>query len=204
MHARFPTLIFQDGVVVTDDSRCGRHCALFQGVYLSGTSLGDYSYIQAGSVSSNADIGPFCSIGPGVSIGLSAHPTTMLSTSPVFYDPRQPLPEFLTDRVRFEASASRTEIGADVWIGQGALLKAGVRIGVGAVVGAGAVVTRNVESYQIVAGNPARFIRARFPADLAAALVASRWWERNAVTLRGLAASYGDPAAFLTALERVQ
>jgi maltose O-acetyltransferase len=51
------------------------------------------------------------------------------------------------------------EIGADVWIGGGAIILPGVRIGDGAIVGAGAVVTRDVEAGATVAGNPARPLR---------------------------------------------
>nr|WP_284507171.1 acyltransferase [Caballeronia sp. ATUFL_M2_KS44] len=47
------------------------------------------------------------------------------------------------------------------WIGARAIICPGVRIGEGAVVGAGAVVTRDVEPYTIVGGNPARFIKER-------------------------------------------
>lgn len=50
----------------------------------------------------------------------------------------------------------------DVWIGSRAIILAGVTIGRGAVVAAGAVVTRSVEPYAIVAGNPARMIRKRW------------------------------------------
>jgi acetyltransferase-like isoleucine patch superfamily enzyme len=51
-------------------------------------------------------------------------------------------------------------IGDDVFIGTGATILKGTRIGDGAVVGAGAVVSGTVEPGQIVAGNPARPIRA--------------------------------------------
>jgi acetyltransferase-like isoleucine patch superfamily enzyme len=47
------------------------------------------------------------------------------------------------------------------WIGAGACVLQGRQIGMGAVVGAGAVVTRDVEPFSIVAGNPARFMRWR-------------------------------------------
>ncbi len=52
-------------------------------------------------------------------------------------------------------------IGDRVWIAYRAIILPGVTIGEGAVVGAGSVVTKDVESYTIVAGNPARFIKKR-------------------------------------------
>ena len=50
----------------------------------------------------------------------------------------------------------------DVWIGARATICSGVTIGQGAIIGAGAVVTKDVEPYSIVAGNPAKLIRYRF------------------------------------------
>ncbi len=52
-------------------------------------------------------------------------------------------------------------IGDRVWIGYRAIVLPGVTIGEGAVVGAGAVVTKDVEPFAIVAGNPARKIGQR-------------------------------------------
>lgn len=70
-----------------------------------------------------------------------------------------------------------TVIGHDVWIGHGALILPGVQICSGAIIGAGAVVTRNVAPYSIVAGNPARLIRLRFPPETAARLLGLAWWD---------------------------
>jgi maltose O-acetyltransferase len=47
-----------------------------------------------------------------------------------------------------------------VWIGGGAIILPGVNIGEGAVVAAGAVVNRDVAPYTLVAGQPARLIKA--------------------------------------------
>jgi maltose O-acetyltransferase len=49
----------------------------------------------------------------------------------------------------------------DVWIGSGAIIFPGVSIGRGAVIGAGAVVTKNVQAYEIMVGNPARKLKSR-------------------------------------------
>ena len=52
-------------------------------------------------------------------------------------------------------------IGNRVWIGYRAIVLPGITIGEGAVVGAGAVVTKDVEPFSIMAGNPARKIGER-------------------------------------------
>ncbi|MFT5786616.1 MAG: maltose O-acetyltransferase [Ascidiaceihabitans sp.] len=49
-------------------------------------------------------------------------------------------------------------IGADVWIGGGAIIMPGVTIGDAAIVGAGSVVTRDVHAGVTVVGNPARVL----------------------------------------------
>jgi acetyltransferase-like isoleucine patch superfamily enzyme len=50
-------------------------------------------------------------------------------------------------------------IGADVWVGGGAIILPGVTIGDGTVIGAGSVVTRSLPSRVVAAGNPCRVIR---------------------------------------------
>lgn len=68
-------------------------------------------------------------------------------------------------------------IGNDVWIGYRATILSGVKIGDGAVVGAMAVVTKDVEPYCIVAGNPARTIGKRFDDDTIRKLLEIKWWD---------------------------
>jgi acetyltransferase-like isoleucine patch superfamily enzyme len=52
-------------------------------------------------------------------------------------------------------------IGDYAWIATNAIILPGVRIGKGAVVGAGAVVSKNVNDYAIVIGNPAKEIEKK-------------------------------------------
>ena len=68
-------------------------------------------------------------------------------------------------------------IGNDVWIGQDILIVPGVQIGDGAVIAAGSVVTKNVNDYNIVGGNPARHIRNRFTDEQIRALKEIKWWD---------------------------
>jgi acetyltransferase-like isoleucine patch superfamily enzyme len=57
--------------------------------------------------------------------------------------------------------AKPIEIGANVWIGRGATVLAGVRIGDNAVVGANAVVTRDIPAGAVAVGVPARPLEIR-------------------------------------------
>lgn len=56
-------------------------------------------------------------------------------------------------------------VSNDVWIGHGAIILAGVVLGRGCIVAAGSVVTKSVDEYSIVGGNPARHIKYRFTPD---------------------------------------
>lgn len=60
-----------------------------------------------------------------------------------------------------ELTTSPIHIGENVWVAGWSIVLPGVTIGEGAVVGAGAVVTKDVEPWTVVAGNPAKFIKKR-------------------------------------------
>lgn len=143
----------------------------------------------------NANIGSFCSIADHVCIGGAGHPIKYVSTSPVFLSHR--------DSVKTKYSShkyvdlQKTYIGNDVWIGFGAMIKSGINIGNGAIVGMGAVVTKNVEPYAIVAGNPARIIKMRFVTEIINALQESKWWEMSENDLKYYAPMFNDPEKFL-------
>lgn len=70
--------------------------------------------------------------------------------------------DYLTTPIRSKRIDKPVDIGADVWIGSGAIIMPGVTIGDGAVVGAGAVVLQDVAPNAIVVGNPAKLLKYRF------------------------------------------
>jgi maltose O-acetyltransferase len=74
--------------------------------------------------------------------------------------------QILTPQHPFNAQLRRSEefgrpvgIGADVWVGGGALILAGVQVGSRSVIGAGSVVTRDLPEDVFAAGNPCKVIR---------------------------------------------
>lgn len=100
-------------------------------------------------------IGSYCSIASNVFFLLGGeHRLQSVSTYPF------KVLAFGQDREAL--SKGNIVIKDDVWIGYGAIICSGVTIGQGAVIAAGAVVTKDVEPYAIVGGNPAKLIRYRF------------------------------------------
>lgn len=87
------------------------------------------------------EIGDYVQIGPNVQIYAPVHPMSA--------EERRTLLE----------AAKPVTIGADVWIGGGAVICPGVTIGERAVIGAGSIVTRDIPAGVFAAGNPCRVIR---------------------------------------------
>jgi len=70
-----------------------------------------------------------------------------------------------------------TVIGNDVWIGYDATIMPGITIGDGAIIATKSVVTKDVEPYTIVGGNPAKLIKKRFSDDTISKLLELKWWD---------------------------
>lgn len=138
---------------------------------------GAFSYISPGVRFHRTRIGRYCSIGDGVYI-LSQHPTTTLSSSPVFYQTLFASPFISQTKMSYD-NLAQTTIGNDVWIGSDVKIKTGVTIGDGAVIGAGSVVTKNVVPFSIVGGVPAKLIKMRFATEIIDRIQALQWWQYN-------------------------
>lgn len=121
-------------------------------------------------------VGNYCSIASFVKVFLGGgHRTDWISTYP-FNALNDSFPN-AADISGHPFSKGDVIIGNDVWIGQGAVIMSGVKIGDGAVIGAYSLVAKDVESYSIVAGNPARCVRKRFSDDDIEFLLALKWWD---------------------------
>lgn len=165
------------------------------GSQVVGSAFGRHSYCGYDCTFLNADVGNFCSISDMVYVGGSGHPMHFVSTSPVFLSHRDSVK---TKLARFDyLELPRTRIGHDVWIGQGAHIRAGISIGHGAVIAMGSVVTKDVPAYAVVGGNPARIIRARFEGDIPKRLLSTAWWELPDDELRHWAQWFDSPDRFL-------
>ena len=68
-------------------------------------------------------------------------------------------------------------IGNDVWIGYNSTLMAGITVGDGAIIAANSTVTKDIEPYSVIGGNPAKLIRKRFDDDTIAKLLELKWWD---------------------------
>lgn len=141
------------------------------------SKIDSYSYLSYFSNLNNVSVGKYCSIAQGVSIGLGFHPTDFISTSPIFYSPRNPLRKSRVKKRTFE-DLKPCIIGNDVWIGANVVVLDGVEIGHGSIVGANSVVTKNVKPYSIIGGVPATLIRKRFTDDEIEFLLALEWWDQ--------------------------
>lgn len=148
--------------------------------------VGAFCNLSGGTIN-NVRFGRYCSVASGVVIGPHEHPTDWLTTSRTAYFPQvngwndlvaADRKEEIRRGVRpFAASCPVTDIGHDVWIGQGAFVKSGVSIGTGSIIGARATVLRDVPPYSIVVGTPGRVLRLRFPEKIVERLLGAAWWQ---------------------------
>lgn len=147
--------VFEEGALVFhpervflgDDVYVG-HYAILKGYHQGELRIGDGTWIgqqcflhAAGGLTVGRNVG----VGPAVRVLTSTHEEAGRAT-PILHAPLRFAPVVIED---------------DADLGVGSVILPGVTIGRGAQVGAGSVVTRDVAPYAVVAGNPARLLRAR-------------------------------------------
>jgi acetyltransferase-like isoleucine patch superfamily enzyme len=114
--------------------------------------IGRYSQIEC-----NTRIGDNVIIANNVAfVGRYDHHYQLVGT------PTRLAPEIRDTNYDWKGRGLSVDVGDDVWIGYGSIVLSGVSIGKCSIVAAGSVVTKNVEPFTIVGGNPARLIGRRF------------------------------------------
>jgi len=115
----------------------------------------------------NIIVGKYCQIGANVAFHATNHPINHMTT---YINKR------LFNGLKDLKTNKEIIIGNDVWVGHGAIVLSGVSIGNGAIIGAGSIVTKNVEPYSIVVGNPAKSIKKRFEDSIIKEIEELQWW----------------------------
>jgi acetyltransferase-like isoleucine patch superfamily enzyme len=171
------------------------------GTLFYNSEMGKYSYCGYDCEIINAKIGNFTSIANNVVIGGANHPMDWVGMSPVFYEGRDSITKKFS---KFKLDEPKVcHIGNDVWIGRSSIVLSGVSISDGAVIGAGSVVTKDVPSYAIVAGNPAKFIRSRFDDETINQLIKIKWWSFSDSKLQSIAHTYNDIKLFINTINNL-
>ena len=114
-------------------------------------TAGKYSYVAEGCcICPRVEIGDYTMLAPEVAIIGGDHNYKKVGV-PIIFSDRPEMP--------------KTIIGRDCWIGQRVIIMAGVVIGDGVIVAAGSLVLKNIPSYTIVGGVPAKKISDRFATE---------------------------------------
>lgn len=173
------------------NSTFGAWCEVGAGSIVVNSTFEDYAYCDRLVDISNTTVGRFSNIAAMTRIGPTDHPYGNAAQHHFLYRSSYYWDDAEDDAAFFLARAARrTTLGADCWIGHGAIIKPEVTIGIGAIVAAGAVVTRDVAPFMIVTGCPASPLRARFAPGVCDRLLALAWWDWDHARLRSALADF--------------
>lgn len=150
---------------IADDVKLGENVKIYDFVNLYGCEIGDYSKIGTFvEVQKGAQIGKNCKISSHTFIceGVMIEDNCFVGHGVTFINDKYPRSinkdGSLQSEEDWECILTLVKQGAS--IGSGSTLLCGVTIGESAVVGAGSVVTKDVPANSMVAGNPARILKA--------------------------------------------
>jgi acetyltransferase-like isoleucine patch superfamily enzyme len=155
-----------DYLCISDDVKLGKNVKLSKFINLYGCDIGDNTKIGAFvEIQKNAAIGKNCKISSHTFVceGVKIGDNCFIGHSVVFINDNYPVS--VNDSGKMEGEKDwagrfvKTDIGNNVSIGSNVTILGGITIGNGSLIGAGSVVTKNIPSNQIWAGNPAKMIR---------------------------------------------
>ena len=167
------------------NSQFGAWCEVGALSRVINSTFEDYAYCDRMADIANTTVGKFSNIAAMTRIGPTDHPFANAAQHHFLYRSSYYWDDVTDDPTFFAARAARrTTLGADCWIGHGAIIKPDINVGIGAIVASGAVVTKDVAPFMIVAGCPATPIRARFSQEVIDRLLALAWWDWSHDALR--------------------
>jgi len=144
------------GCKLTVGNKCFLRCNVFFEKESSYLIIGDRSFIGNSLITAAHGI----EIGNDVLISWGVTITDHNSHSLRFSERQKDVEDWLSKKKDWSAVKTGKVIIQDkVWIGFNAIILKGVTIGEGAIIGAGSVVAKDIPSYSVVAGNPAKVIR---------------------------------------------
>jgi len=171
--------------VEIQNSTFGAYVEIGRGARILNSQFGDYAYCERWSDIANTTVGRFANIAAMVRIGPTDHPWRNAAQHHFLYRSSYYWDDVADDADFFAARAARrTVLGADCWIGHGAIIMPEVTLGAGAIIASGAVVTKDVAPFLMVAGVPARPLKPRFAAPVVERLLALAWWDWDHQRLR--------------------
>jgi UDP-2-acetamido-3-amino-2,3-dideoxy-glucuronate N-acetyltransferase len=150
---------------IAPDVCLGKNVIMHCFVNLYGCTIGDDTRLGSFvEVQKNATIGARCKVQSHTFVceGVTIEDEVFVGHGVMFINDRDPRAT-AAGELQTEADwvLEPTRVCRAASIGSGAVILGGVTVGAGALVGAGAVVTRDVPPGAVVAGNPARYLRAR-------------------------------------------
>jgi acetyltransferase-like isoleucine patch superfamily enzyme len=149
---------------VASDVKLGKNVRLSKFINLYGCEIGDDTKIGAFvEIQKNARIGKSCKVSSHTFIceGVVIEDGVFIGHGVMFINDKYPRATTAGGILQTEADwkVEPTVIKEGASIGSGVTILSNTKIGENAIVGAGSVVTRDVPSNAIVAGNPARIMR---------------------------------------------
>lgn len=179
----------------------GQRCSIGRRNFVYESSIGDGTYTGPNTVIRNCNIGKYCCVSCGDSLGGRNHNYKSVSLM-------QGIPIRKAFGVEPETldHAPFCSIGNDVWIATNVSVIDGAHIGDGAVIGAGAVVINDIPPYAIAVGVPAKIVKYRFGAEIIERLLELRWWDFDLNKLQKAASLLQSnmTEAALDTLERIK
>lgn len=149
--------------------------------------IGEYSYVhkydEIGDLPNmKTVIGKFSSVHSFTVVGWACYGHYIGEVSHYPFGFRNPELTFFSDEFQRDSFSkvdkinNITTIGNDVWIGSNVIIKCGVKIGDGSVLAFNSNITKDVEPYSIVGGNPAKILKKKYSDDVIEKMLSIKWW----------------------------